>query len=99
MNNENQIAFRTDSNGNLITVSEINTKIKYIHYKTFAVGRLAVTIEVVSLSATLKARIAYFMYNNRVSRSKRAVVAAYKLAVRRAHFALASKGIQIRLTY
>ncbi len=75
-NQHTHIKFRTDSNGNLVEVTEQNTKITYTKIKEFSIGRLVFTIELISIKSTIKARIAYFKYNNAVARMRRTLPAA-----------------------
>ena len=99
MENNTTIQFRTDTNGNLITVTEQNTKIKYYRVKTITVGRIVISLELVNIKSTFKARTAYFMYNNRIARAKRAVVRSYRLTMYRIHTFFAKRGVEVHLTY
>ena len=75
---EQQLHFRKTADGELITITELNTKITYVQTKEYKLGRLIIVREQIKLRKTFAARIRYVLYNNRVSRFKRAVVPSVK---------------------
>jgi hypothetical protein len=76
INTKTKIHFRKGTDGSVVEVTEINTKITYITNKEHRVGRFVVTYTRPLYRQTAKARYHYFMYNNRIARFKRAVFPA-----------------------
>lgn len=75
---EQELHFRKTASGDIITVTELNTKITYTRTKQYKIGRLIFQVERTNLSKTFAARTRYFLYNNRISRFKRALVPTIK---------------------
>ena len=75
METENTYHFRT-INGTPQIVTEKNTKITYTISKHHQLWRIAIDYERVRITKTARARVVYFLYNNRLARFKRAIVPA-----------------------
>jgi hypothetical protein len=73
MNTNIHIIFRTTAAGDIINVTELNTRITYKRDCRLTLGRLVVSYSRVLIRKTIRARFRYFMHNNRVARFKRAV--------------------------
>ena len=71
--NTNTINFRT-INGKPVAITEQNTKITYTISKRHQIWRFVVEYERVRITRTARARVVYFMYNNRVARFRRAFI-------------------------
>lgn len=73
MENENTYQFR-NINGTPQIVTEKNTKITYTISKQHRIWRFVIEYERVRITKTARARVVYFLYNNRVARFRRAFV-------------------------
>jgi hypothetical protein len=58
----NTIHFTKDDSGNILAISEFNTKITYANTKVFTIGRLEFTYTRYYVLATLRARIKFSLY-------------------------------------
>lgn len=72
-NETNEYNFRT-INGTPQIVTEKNTKITYTISKQHKIWRFVIEYERVQITRTARARVVYFLYNNRVARFKRALI-------------------------
>jgi hypothetical protein len=60
--NNTYIQFRTDNKGNLVTVTEFNTKITYVNMVNFKIGRLEFSFERMLVLRTIKAHTKFRAY-------------------------------------
>lgn len=72
-NNEDQIRFRM-RHGEVIIVTELNTKIDYFVYRERHVGRFTIKYTRLRVFRTLRGRLVYYTFNNPISRFNRALV-------------------------
>lgn len=70
---ENTYNFR-NINGTPQIVTEKNTRITYTISKRHQLWRFVVEYERLRITKTARARVVYFMYNNRIARFKRALL-------------------------
>lgn len=92
MENKTTIRFRTDIAGNLIEVTEFNTRITYTADRTFGIGRLEIAYNRVLILRTMRARIKYASYNNAISRFHRTAFSRFQRIMR-------VLGFSVRMTY